>query len=92
MFPACHNRGRLCTWPECTVRQCEGDITMEDSKKWWQSRTMWVNIVGFIFSIMVALGVQMPEGMDESSVVAAIMAVVNIVNMVLRVISNKMIA
>ena len=51
-----------------------------ESKKWYTSRTLWVNIVAFIATITGIFGLDL--GLDpetQATFVAAIMSVVNIV-------------
>ena len=56
-------------------------------KPWYASKTMWVNIVALLGSVAAATGLDLgltPE--VQGSIVAAIMAVVNIV---LRIMTNQ---
>lgn len=64
---------------------------MPDTKVWWQSRIIWVQIVAALFAILSAFGL-LPSGVDQEQVVAGIMAVVAIVTAVLRMRSTHTIA
>jgi hypothetical protein len=64
---------------------------MLDSKNWWQSRTMWVNIVATMFAIAGAAGL-LPSGLDEETVVTAIMGLIALANVALRLTTKHTIA
>ena len=64
---------------------------MNDTKAWWQSRTVWVNIVATLFAVLGAFKV-LPAGLSQEQVVTAIMAITAIVNVFLRVITRHEIA
>jgi len=64
---------------------------MTDSKYWWQSRTVWVNVVATLFAILGAFKL-LPGGLDQESVVTAIMGAVAIANVVLRLVTHQAIA
>lgn len=64
---------------------------MEDTKTWWQSRTVWVNIVATVFALLAAFKLA-PAGLDQEAVVTSIMALVGVVNVVLRLITTHKIA
>lgn len=55
----------------------------QDSKLWWQSRTIWANIVAVLFAIPAAADM-LPEGFTQEQAIAGIMALLGIVNIVLR--------
>jgi len=57
---------------------------MIDTKAWWQSRTIWLNIVAAIFAVLGGLKL-LPEGLDQEQVVTAIMAIVSIVTVIFRI-------
>ncbi|WP_157218657.1 hypothetical protein [Flavisphingomonas formosensis] len=57
---------------------------MLDTKAWWQSRTIWLNIVATVFAVLGAMKL-LPEGLEQDQVVTAIMAIVGVVNFVLRI-------
>lgn len=53
-----------------------------DSKPWYASKTIWVNIVAFVATMAMVFGVDLPFELTaevQAEIVAAIMAVVNIV-------------
>lgn len=64
---------------------------MTDSKYWWQSRTVWVNVVATLFAVFGAFKL-LPTGLDQDSIVSAIMGVVAIANVVLRLVTRHAIA
>lgn len=58
-----------------------------DSKRWWASKIVWVNLVALVATVAPLVGLDM--GLDaekQASIVAGVMAVVNIV---LRFVTNK---
>lgn len=48
-------------------------------KKWWASKTIWVNIIAFITSILAALNIVDIDAEMQASLVGGIMAVTNII-------------
>ncbi len=64
---------------------------MTDSKTWWQSRTVWVNIVATLFAVLGTFKL-LPTGLDQDTIVTAIMGAVAIANVVLRLLTNQAIA
>jgi len=64
---------------------------MNDTKTWWQSRTVWVNIVATLFALLAAFKLT-PPGLDQETVVTSIMALVGVANVVLRLLTHKPIA
>lgn len=64
---------------------------MTDTKSWWQSRTLWVNIVAAMFAVLAAFQM-LPARVDQDAIVNAIMGAVAIANVVLRLSTSKPIA
>ena len=64
---------------------------MTDTKSWWQSRTVWVNVVATLFAVLGTFKL-LPANIDQDSVVTAIMGAVAIVNVVLRLVTRQPIA
>jgi hypothetical protein len=64
---------------------------MTDSKIWWQSRTIWVNVVATLFAVLGTFKL-LPVGLDQDSIVTAIMGLVAIANLVLRLLTHEAIA
>ena len=64
---------------------------MTDTKAWWQSRTLWVNVVATLFAVLGTFRL-LPAGLDQDSVVTAIMGAVAIANVVLRLLTKQVIA
>ena len=64
---------------------------MTDSKYWWQSRTVWVNVIATLFAMLGTFKL-LPAGLDQDSVVTAIMGAIAIVNVVLRLVTHRAIA
>jgi len=56
---------------------------MELSKGWWQSRTIWVNVVAVLYAIAATFKI-IPAGMAQEDIVTAIMGVIGTVTIVLR--------
>jgi hypothetical protein len=64
---------------------------MTDSKTWWQSRTVWVNVVATLFAVLGTFKL-LPAGLDQETIITAIMGVVAIANVALRLLTNQPIA
>ena len=64
---------------------------MTDTKSWWQSRTVWVNVVATLFAMLGAFKL-LPANIDQDSVVTAIMGAVAIANVILRLVTRHQIA
>jgi hypothetical protein len=64
---------------------------MTDSKTWWQSRTVWVNVVATLFAVLGTFKL-LPTGLDQDTIVTAVMGMVAIANVVLRLLTNQAIA
>jgi len=64
---------------------------MTDTKNWWESRTVWVNVVATLFAVLGTFKL-LPAGIDQESVVTAIMGAVAIANVVLRLVTRQVIA
>ncbi len=64
---------------------------MTDSKTWWQSRTVWMNVVATLFAVLGTFKL-LPTGLDQYTIVTAIMGVVAIANVALRMLTNQAIA
>jgi len=64
---------------------------MTDTKTWWQSRTVWVNVVATLFALLGTFKL-LPTNIDQDSVVTAIMGAVAIANVVLRLTTRHAIA
>lgn len=54
-----------------------------DAKAWYLSKIIWTQIVAALFAVMAIVGA-VPADVDQGGVVAGIMAIVAIVNIVLR--------
>jgi hypothetical protein len=64
---------------------------MTNSKTWWQSRTVWVNVVATLFAILATFKL-LPAGLDQDTIVTAIMGVVAIANVALRLLTDRAVA
>ncbi len=64
---------------------------MPDTKNWWQSRTIWLQIVATLFAVLGTFGI-LPRDLDQEQVVSAIMGAVAIVTLILRLRSTHAIA
>ena len=64
---------------------------MDDAKNWWESRTVWVNVVATLFAVLGTFKL-LPANIDQDSVVTAIMGAVAIANVVLRLVTKQAIA
>ena len=56
---------------------------MEESKPFWESRTVWVGAVAVVFALLGAAGL-LPEGLREEQVVDAVMAVMGVLTILFR--------
>lgn len=62
-----------------------------DTKKWWESKTIWVQIIAVVF----ALGAQFkwwPTDLTQDQIVSGVMALVAVVTVVLRFFTTKSIS
>jgi hypothetical protein len=59
--------------------------------RWWQSRTLWVNLVAMLFALLGATRT-LPSDIDQEMVVTAIMGMVALVNVALRLLTKHVIA
>ena len=64
---------------------------MPDTKTWWQSRTMWVNLVAVLFALLNSAKL-LPTGIEQDTIVTAIMGLVAIANVALRLNTKHIIA
>ncbi len=64
---------------------------MFDTKTWWQSRTIWLQLVAVLFAVLGPLGL-LPHGLDQEDVISIIMAIVGIATIVLRIYQTHSIA
>lgn len=53
-----------------------------ESKKWYASRTLWVNIVAFVATITGIFGLDL--GLDSEAQATFVAAIMSIVNIILR--------
>lgn len=60
---------------------------MTDTKKWYESRTFWVNIIALIASITGAFGVDL--GLTPEAQAALVGGIMSIVNLILRFVTTK---
>ena len=67
-----------------------GVKSMENTKVWWQSRTIWSGIIGAVFAILSILNL-LPADLTTIQVVDAIMAVTSVAAIVFRVKSTTVI-
>jgi len=61
---------------------------MFETKLWWQSRTIWANIVAMAFGVGAAFKL-IPTGLGQEEVLASIMAMIGVANIVLRFVTTK---
>lgn len=64
---------------------------MTETKNWWESRTVWVNLVATLFAVLGTFKL-LPANIDQESVVTALMGAVAIANVVLRLVTRHVIA
>ncbi len=56
---------------------------MEGTKAWWMSKTIWVNLIALVGSVVVALGFDPSKWAEVSTVTLAV------ANVILRLITNE---
>lgn len=64
-------------------------ISMNESKPWWQSRTIWSGIIGGVFSILTISGVTLPVGFSTEIVLGTVMSVSSLAAIIFRVKATK---
>jgi hypothetical protein len=64
---------------------------MLDTKFWWQSRVIWLQIVAALFAVLSVFHI-LPPGIDQEQLVAAIMGVVAVITLILRIRSTHAIS
>jgi len=69
-----------------SMAQLERKYTMDDSKRWFESKTLWVNILAGAAALASALGYDFFGVELQAELVVGILAVVGIV---LRVVTDK---
>lgn len=57
-----------------------------DSKPFWASKTLWVNVVAVVAAITGALGLNL--GLDPETQVAVVGGIMGVVNIVLRIVTK----
>ena len=57
-----------------------------ESKKWYASRTLWTNVVGFVAAVTGVFGVDI--GLDAETQVALVGGILTVVNIVLRLVTK----
>lgn len=60
-----------------------------DSKSWWESKTIWLNVVAVAFGLLTAFHVALPADLTQDTVVGAIMSLVGVAGIVLRFVTGK---
>ena len=56
---------------------------MQSSKRWWESKTIWTQIIGLLFMALVYFD-QLPADLDQEAVITAIMGVVGVLTIIFR--------
>lgn len=65
---------------------------MVEEIHWWQSKTVWTSIVGFLFSIAVMLGFDVEAlGLSEEATIGAVMAVVTLLTGIFRARTSRVV-
>lgn len=60
---------------------------MNDSKPWYQSKTLWTNIIALVAAITGAFGLDL--GLDAETQVSLVGGIMAVVNIVLRVVTTQ---
>lgn len=58
-----------------------------ETKPFWASRTMWVNIIMLVATISTAFGFDL--GLDANTQIAVVGGVMGVVNLVMRVVTKS---
>lgn len=59
-----------------------------ETKYWWESRTIWVQIVAIAFVLLNSFGL-LPADLSQEEVLTAIMGLVAAITIVLRIATKK---
>lgn len=59
---------------------------MEDTKKWYASKTLWVNAIAGLVAVTGAFGIDL--GLDAEAQTALVGGVMAVVNIVLRLVTK----
>jgi hypothetical protein len=62
-------------------------VTDTTAKKWYESKTLWVNLVALVASITAALGVDL--GLTHEAQATAVGVIMSIINLVLRFTTDR---
>lgn len=57
-----------------------------DTKTWYTSKTLWVNIIAGVATISTAFGIDL--GLDANTQVAVVGGVMAVINIILRVVTK----
>ncbi len=55
-----------------------------ETKPWWQSRTVWANVLSILFAVLSLAGVKLPEGLTQDQVLPVVLGIAGIVGLYLR--------
>lgn len=58
------------------------------SKKWWQSKTMWVNIAAIVVAVQQLL-TDLPSDVVPGWLLASVAGLLAVVNIILRLVTSK---
>jgi len=58
-----------------------------DSKAWYASKTLWVNVVAGVAAVSTAFGLNL--GLDADTQVAIVGGVMAVINVILRVVTKQ---
>ena len=57
-------------------------------KNWWESRTIWLNVVAVIYATAAGFNL-LPAGITQEEVLSVVMGVVGMVGLGLRLVTSK---
>ena len=60
---------------------------MDENKRWYASRTLWINAIAGLAAVSGALGLDL--GLDSETQIAIVGGVMAVINIVLRFVTSK---
>lgn len=61
---------------------------MNETKPWWQSRTIWTGLLGGLYAILSIFKI-LPEGLEQEMVLEAVLGVTSVLAVLFRAKATK---
>lgn len=61
---------------------------MNETKPWWQSRTIWTGLLGGLYAILSIFKI-LPEGLEQGMVLEAVLGVTSVLAVLFRAKATK---